>query len=374
MNASRAHGGIWGPNNFHAAFVCFWSVFDPRNFGNLHNNLMKSLRMIGKRAIEGMLIGQIAVTLTACGPVPKPFQTRAELGPPGLIQRDINGGVWVSIVDGPSARGLNLLSEAIAQGLVARGIPAMTKDGGSLRYKLTGRVTERAPDQSGAAVIKIYWSLNEQNNKPVFYFSQDLRKDQQRGSLGAIWSVGANTARLIAEVVEPEDETLMPAQAISHGVWVQPVRGAPGDGDKSLTRAIRYALVKAKVAVTSERLTARHILTADVRVGAMLRGQQAVAISWTLTYPDGRHIGRAIQRNAVPVGSFDGRWGETAVIIATAAVGGIKDVLAQADNTARFHAASEPKRLKTDSVRGDEVPSLPPPNLSSETGLAPKGQ
>ena len=32
------------------------------------------------------------------------------------------------------------------------------------------------------------------------------------------------------------------------------------------------------------------------------------------------------------------------------------------------------KRLKTDLVQSDEVPSLPPPNLSSETGLAPKGQ
>ncbi len=146
-------------------------------WGDLRNNLRESVRMIVKRAIKGMLIGLVAVVLNACGPVPKPFQTPAELGLSGLIQRDINGGVWVSIVDGSSAPGPNLLSEAIAQGLLARGIPAMTKGGGSLRYKLTGRVTERAPDQSGAAGIKIYWSLNEQNNKPVFYFSQDVRKD-----------------------------------------------------------------------------------------------------------------------------------------------------------------------------------------------------
>ena len=201
-----------------------------------------------------------------------------------------------------------------------------------------------------------------------------MGEDWQWDSPVVIRSVGANAARLVAEVVEPEDETLIPAQTVSHGVWVQPVRGAPGDGDKSLTRAIRYALVKAKVAVTSERLTARYILAADVRVGALLRGKQAVAISWTLTYPDERHIGRAIQRNTVSVGSFDDRWGETAVLIAMAAVGGIKDVLAQAEKTAQFRVALGSKRLKTDSVRDDEVPSLPPPNLSSGTGLAPKGQ
>ena len=81
-----------------------------------------------------------------------------------------------------------------------------------------------------------------------------------------------------------------------------------------------------------------------------------------------------VQRNVVPVGTFDGRWGETAVIIATAAVGGIKDLLAQAENGVRFRVALGSRGLKTDSVRGDEVPSLPPPNLSLETGSAPKGQ
>ena len=120
---------------------------------------------------------------------------------------------------------------------------------------------------------------------------------------------------------------------------MQPVRGTPGDGDKSLTRAIRYALVGEKVAVTSERLAARHILRAEVRVGAPQRGQQSVAISWTLTSSDGRKVGNVVQRNVVPVGTFDGRWGETAVIIATAAVGGIKDVLTQAENAVRFRVA-----------------------------------
>ena len=374
MCASWANGWIWGSNNWYAAFVCFWGVFNPRNFGDLRNNLRKCVRTIVKRTIEGLWIGIIAIVLSACGPIPKPFQTLAELGPPKLIQRDIIGGVWISIIDGSSEHGPQLLSEAIAQGLVERGIPAMTRDGEALRYKLTGRFTELPPNQLGSEIVKVYWSLNEQNNKPVFYFSQDLKKDWHWDSPRAIQNLGTNTARLIARVVEPEDETLRSVQTISQGVWVQPVRGAPGDGDKSLTRAIRYALIRAKVAVTSERLAARHVLEADVRIGALMRGQQAVAISWTLTYPDGRHIGRAIQRNTVPAGSFDGRWGETAVIIATAAVSGIKDVLAQAENMAQVRVTSGSKKLKTDLVWVDEVPSLPPPNLSSETRLAPKDQ
>ena len=330
--------------------------------------------MIVKRAMEGVLIGVMAVAFNACGPVPRPFQMPAELGPPKLTQRDTSGGVRVPIVDGLSAPIAKRLSEAIAQGLVARGIPAMTKGGEALRYTLTGQAVERALDMGEVAIAKIHWSLNERDNEPFSTFSQDMREDWQRGAPEVIRSVGTNTARLIADVVEPEDETLKPVQAVARGVWVEPVRGAPGDGDKSLTRAIRYALVGEKVAVTSERLAARHILRAEVRVGAPQRGQQSVAISWTLTSSDGRKVGNVVQRNAVPVGTFDGRWGETAVIIATAAVGGIKDLLAQAENGVRFRVALGSRGLKTDLVRGDEAPSLPPPNLSLETGSAPKGQ
>ena len=50
------------------------------------------MRMIVKRAMEGVLIGVMAVAFNACGPVPRPFQMQAELGPPKLTQRDTSGG------------------------------------------------------------------------------------------------------------------------------------------------------------------------------------------------------------------------------------------------------------------------------------------
>ena len=330
--------------------------------------------MIEKRVRELVLVVLMAVVFNACGPLPRPFQTPAEHGPLKLTQRDTSGGVRVTIVDGPSTPVAKLLSEAVARGLVARGIPAMTKGGEALRYTLTGRTPERAPDKGEAAIAKIHWSLNERGSESLSNFSQDVRGDWQQSSPRVIRSVGTAAARLIANVVEPEDETLKPVQAVSRGVWIEPVSGAPGDGDKSLTRAIRYALVEAKITVASERLAARHILMAEVHVSAPQRGQQVVAINWTLTSPDGRKIGNAVQRNAVPAGTFDGRWGETAVIIASAAVGGIKDVLAQAGNAARFRVESGSSVLKTESVRGDQAPILPLPNLSLETGSALKDQ
>ena len=329
--------------------------------------------MTVKWEMGGVLIGLLFVALIACGPVPKPFQTPEEFGPPKLTQRDTSGGVLVTIVDGPPAPVGKLLSETIVRSLMARGILAMTSGGEAFRYTLTGRAAEPETDKDRGTIAKIDWSLNRGNKKSFFTFSQDVGEDWQRGSPGAVQSVGTNTARLIAKVVEPEDDTLKPAQAAPRGVWVQPVRGAPGDGDKSLTRAIRYALAAAKVSVTFEKLAARHVLKANVRVGAPQHGRQVVAISWTLTSPDGRHVGNAVQRNSVLAGTFDGRWGETAVIIASAAVGGIKEVLALSETTDRFRVAGESRGLKTDLLEGDEMPILPQPTLSLATGSSPQG-
>jgi hypothetical protein len=61
-----------------------------------------------------------------------------------------------------------------------------------------------------------------------------------------------------------------------------------------------------------------------------------VAIRWVLLLPDGREIGNVRQQNAVPAGSLDRNWGETALLVAEAAYDGIvalyqkvPDVIAQ---------------------------------------------
>ena len=324
--------------------------------------------MICNRVLIAAIVSSVALAAVSCGPVPKPFKVRPETGPPALSARDTAGGVRVAVLEGPAAPMARLLSKSVAEDLVVRGIPATTEGGEALRYTLRGRVEELSPGTMAGKVARIHWSLTERNAEPFFTFSQDVEGsdfDWQWGSPRVIKKVGANAARLIAEAVEPEDETLKSVQAVSAGVWIQPIQGAPGDGDKSLTRAMRYALMGAKIAVTSERPAARHLLSGQVRVAPPRGGDQNVEIRWTIAYPNGGQAGIAVQRNAVPAGTFDGRWGETAALIAAAAVGGIKDVLDQAENTVRYRVASE-RRLKTDVVSGSARPILPPPTLSPE--------
>ncbi len=331
---------------------------------------MPSAVPVSRSSFVGMIVS-IGLMVAACGQLPKPFQSLPGSGAAELIARDNGGGVRVQMLDGPPAPMAKLLAKSVAEDLVRRGIPATADEANSLKYTLKGRVDALESPTAAGKVARIHWSLLLGESEPFFTFSQDVEGsgfDWRWGSPQIIAKVGADAGRLVAEAVEPEDETLKAVIPVSAGVWVKPIRDSPGDGDKSLTRAMRFALMRAKVAVTSEKMAARHILDGHIRVTPPSNGRQKVEIRWRVTYPDGGIVGHAVQRNEVPAGTFDGRWGETAAVIAAAAVGGVKDVLTRAEETVRFRLAAD-RRLKTDVVKNGIRPVLPPPELSPEPKL-----
>jgi hypothetical protein len=69
------------------------------------------------------------------------------------------------------------------------------------------------------------------------------------------------------------------------------------------------------------------VVSGKVDLAKPLQGQQKVKISWAVHTPDGAEIGQVNQENAVPVGSLDGRWGDVAYVIATAAADGVVALL-----------------------------------------------
>ena len=56
-------------------------------------------------------------------------------------------------------------------------------------------------------------------------------------------------------------------------------------------------------------------------------GKEKVTVNWELFDPSGAQVGHVSQENAVPAGSLDGRWGDTAYAVANAAAGGIVALL-----------------------------------------------
>lgn len=126
------------------------------------------------------------------------------------------------------------------------------------------------------------------------------------------------------------------SNAMGPPVLLSAITGAPGDGNLSLTRAVRALLEQQDVNVINPDhppegfdASAAYTLSGTVQVGETDPvGGQPIAISWDLYSPDGAHLGNVAQSNMIEPGSLDGPWGEVAVYAGMGAVEGIMTLLA----------------------------------------------
>jgi len=145
-------------------------------------------------------------------------------------------------------------------------------------------------------------------------------------------------------------------------VWSRPsflirsVEGAPGDGNVSLTNAMKAALRKRDLTVTDDPRQAGFIIQGRVEVGPAVNGRQQAKIVWAVNTISGEEVGKAVQENAVKAGSLDGPWGRIAEIVSHAAVTGIQELFGVGEK--------QSSRL--------DLPPVPPlPDLPREPGRAP---
>ncbi|MGI9385511.1 MAG: hypothetical protein ACR2PO_20355 [Methyloligellaceae bacterium] len=108
---------------------------------------------------------------------------------------------------------------------------------------------------------------------------------------------------------------------------VPAVTGAPGDGSKSLTLAIKKQLFKNGMKLTSSGGPRVYTVRGLVRVGRPADGKQSISINWQVLDPKGKRLGTVSQQNAIAQGSLDGPWGKTADAAAAAAASGIIKLL-----------------------------------------------
>ena len=124
--------------------------------------------------------------------------------------------------------------------------------------------------------------------------------------------------------------TTATAPAASAAVVVQPVTGAPGDGQTSLTDAMRRHLEAAGVKVASGSAPNAYTVKGSVQLGTADSGQQPITIRWLVVDPSGKTMEKAVvQRNKVPEGSLDGTWGQIADLAAGEAAKSVAKLLKQ---------------------------------------------
>jgi hypothetical protein len=108
---------------------------------------------------------------------------------------------------------------------------------------------------------------------------------------------------------------------------VSPVSGAPGDGTKSLTAAIKKRLYSKGVKLTSIQSDNTYTVKGVVSLKDASGGKQTIRIDWQVVDPSGKRVGTVSQQNTIPKGSLNGPWGAVADAAAGAAADGIIKLL-----------------------------------------------
>jgi len=107
---------------------------------------------------------------------------------------------------------------------------------------------------------------------------------------------------------------------------IKAVQGAPGDGNRELTRAMKDALRKRDLTVTEDPRQAGFTIQGRVQLSPVVDGRQQAKIVWAVNTITGDEVGKAVQENAVKAGSLNGAWGRIAEIVTQAAVAGIQEL------------------------------------------------
>ena len=280
--------------------------------------------------------------LTACGQVPKPFQPDVKSNSNPLLVLGDGAGVVVL----PFA-GLDTLSDGevfaveMAEELLRQNVPASTGEGGNLASLfLSGRVSFQPPGLRGAAPprLSVLWELVSKDGGVVADLQDDVVYDPTRWARLGTRAVARETARRtaprIAAILQTqvvEAPTALPDLADRVRVRIDPVEGAPGDGNRSLTIAMKAALRRAGVIMVQDLAEATMVVAGRVDAKPVLGDKEEIAISWTVSDAARREIGTISQANVIARGSLSGAWGEVARIVADGAVDGLLDLVDRAE-------------------------------------------
>jgi len=147
----------------------------------------------------------------------------------------------------------------------------------------------------------------------------------RRAGRDAAPTIAALLARIEAARREADPDSLVNRPV---RIQLREVRGAPGDGNRSLARHMRDQLTKLGMVVQEGADRADYAVAGEVTMADLPRGQQRVEIRWKVADAKGDEAGQVAQLNAVPRGALSGLWADVAMVVAQEAAGGVRDVIA----------------------------------------------
>jgi hypothetical protein len=261
--------------------------------------------------------------------------------------------IAVAPIIGTTPEVANQLNEALVAAGKDRGLTFLP-DGSKANYTLRGYLV--ASSERQGSKISYIWDVTDAGGTRVARVSGDEVVATRSGSdpwtsvdSATIRSIAGKTASQIAAsmphgggsaaaVASTEDSaprapaapaasTASVASPKADGVLVQPVSGAPGDGQRSLTTALKKRLYAGGVKLANGPAVNVYTVKGSVSLVEASGGKQSIRIDWQVLDPNGRKLGTVSQQNTIPKGSLNGPWGAVADAAAGAAADGIMKLL-----------------------------------------------
>ena len=289
------------------------------------------------------LAGLALLALAACGDLPQPFRGN----PGGMAGRLVVPPPYRLAIPIPDAAMLTAteseaFAKAMAEALLKREVPTVADTPLPLDWRLAvdmrlegNRVVPRYAlfDPDGAPQ-----GVTEGNAIPA--------RDWARPSAALFADVANDAARRAADLLlraEAARKSTAPSALTAAGpprVYLLPVRGAPGDGNESLTARMRDSLGDNGILAQEVADGAGFAADGRVNVVPVGRGMQRVEILWIVSRRDGQELGRVLQMNEIPAGLLDRHWGDIAFAAAAEAAGGVQRVIENAGGMPKREGAT----------------------------------
>jgi hypothetical protein len=247
------------------------------------------------------------------------------------------------------------VAQEMTDALVAAGKDrklTLLPDGGKASYTLRGYLV--ASREKRGSKISYIWDITDAQGGRVARVSGDEVIATRSGSdpwsgvdSAAIRSIAGKTTSQIAASLSRGNGSASAVAAVSDGgptttasapppstssaraagVVVAPVSGAPGDGQRSLTTALKKRLYAGGVKLANGTAVNVYMVKGSVRMAEASGGKQSIRIDWLVLDPNGKKVGTVSQQNTIPKGSLNGPWGAIADAAAGAAAAGIIKLL-----------------------------------------------
>lgn len=300
--------------------------------------MMPSFRQERSRIVFRGSLAMLLLLLASCGGLPRPFEgypgaTAARLAQPPPARLSVSPPRAALLPDQASSQ----FADAMAEALSGQDVPAIatTPRKGDWRLEMTAQLGDGAQASEVIPLYTVFDSTGEQagvqQGQPV------AARLWSQGSLATIRTVAADAAPGIADLLsrieaarrasDPNSLINRPAKLV-----VPDVTGAPGDGDRQLARQMRLALAGLGMLVqdVAPKDGQTDFTVAGKVVAVPIAGKMTrIEIQWIVSNPKGDERGRIVQLNEVPAGSLDRFWGDVAMVVASEAAGGVKDVVAR---------------------------------------------